>query len=208
MRERAAIVPIPALDSAGSALGVKPLRPELIQLLRCQQCGGALRTAASPDNPCAAIVCTRCRRQTPVIEGIPRFVDTPIGEQARRTQASFGYEWTHFNDWRESGMTNFADYFDGIDLRGLSGATVLDAGCGMGRHARQMAEHAKQVVAVDFSSAIDQARRNTAETSNVDCVQGDLLSLPLADEAFDFIYSLGVLHHLVETETALNGMVK
>src|SRR4051812_21482067 len=136
MRERAAIVPIPALDGAGSALGVKPLRPELIRLLRCQQCGGALRTAATPDNPCAAIMCTVCRRQTPVIEGIPRFVDTPVGEPARRTQASFGYEWTHFNDWRESGVTNFADYFDGIDLRALSGATVLDAGCGMGRHAR------------------------------------------------------------------------
>ncbi len=41
-------------------------------------------------------------------------------------------------------------------------ALVLDAGCGMGRHARQIAPHAGRLVAVDFSRAIDQACRNTA----------------------------------------------
>ena len=45
--------------------------------------------------------------------------------------------------------------------------------------------------------AIDQAARNTQEFANVDCVQADLLALPLPDESFDFVYSLGVLHHLV-----------
>jgi SAM-dependent methyltransferase len=199
-----AAIPQPAAD----ALSVKPLRSDLLRVLRCQICGAALRTDGVVDDPFDAIVCTGCRRHTPVVKGIPRFVETPAGEEARRTQASFGYEWTHFNDWRESGSTNFGDYFQGVDLGGLSGATVLDAGCGMGRHARLVAEHVKQVVAVDFSSAIEQARRNTAEMSNVDCVQADLLSLPLADEAFDFVYSLGVLHHLVETETALKGLVK
>jgi SAM-dependent methyltransferase len=61
---------------------------------------------------------------------------------------------------------------------------------------------------VDFSRAIDQAARNTADVSNVSCVQADLLALPLADRAFDFIYSLGVLHHIERTEAAIGGLVR
>ncbi len=132
----------------------------------------------------------------------------PLDDVARRTQASFGYEWTHFNEWRHSGETNFNDYFANLDLPSLRESVVLDAGCGMGRHARQVARFARQVVAVDFSRAIDQASRNVAGLGNVDCVQADLLALPLADDSFDYVYSLGVLHHLAETERALAGLVR
>jgi SAM-dependent methyltransferase len=41
----------------------------------------------------------------------------------------------------------------------------------------------------------------------VHCIQADLLALPLATEAFDFVYCLGVLHHLRDTERALAGLV-
>jgi SAM-dependent methyltransferase len=134
-------------------------------------------------------------------------VDSATDDTARRTQESFGYEWTHFSNWRHSGQTNFLDYFQGVDLTELKGRVVLDAGCGMGRHAREMARFAGQVVAIDFSHAIDQAARNTADLENVDCVQADLLSLPFADSTFDFVYSLGVLHHLEATEHAIANLV-
>jgi SAM-dependent methyltransferase len=129
-------------------------------------------------------------------------------DTARRTQASFGYEWTHFHEWRHSGQTNFDDYFQGVDLSDLRGRTALDAGCGMGRHAREVARFANRVVAVDFSRAIDQAARNTEELGNVDCIQADLLNLPFADASFDFVYSLGVLHHLEDTEGAIASLVR
>jgi SAM-dependent methyltransferase len=154
----------------------------------------------------ASLVCDGCGTSVPVVGGIPRFVVQPEDETARRTQASFGYEWTHFNDWKQSGETNFNDYFAGVDLQGLRGQAVLDAGCGMGRHARQVAPFAGRVVAVDFSRAIEQAARNVSDLPNVDCVQADLLALPVADGSFDFVYSLGVLHHLDETERALASL--
>ena len=133
--------------------------------------------------------------------------DDPVARLAARTQASFGYEWTHFHSWRDSGDINFRDYFETADLAALRGGRVLDAGCGMGRHARQMAAHARQVIAVDFSEAIRQAALNTREVGNVECVQADLLRLPFADETFDYVYSLGVLHHLGNTETAVRALV-
>jgi SAM-dependent methyltransferase len=114
----------------------------------------------------------------------------------------------HFKDWRHSGETNFNDYFQGLDLSSLTGAVVLDAGCGMGRHARYVARFAEHVIAVDFSRAIDQAARNTRDCTNVDCIQADLLALPLVDNSFDFVYSLGVLHHLTNTEAALGSLVR
>ena len=153
------------------------------------------------------LVCQTCGRRAPVIDGIPRFVDLSHDPVARQTQESFGYEWTHFNDWRPSGESNFHDYFEGVALESLAGRTVLDAGCGMGRHARQIAAYAEQVVAVDFSRAIDQASRNMRDLVNVDCLQADLLALPLAEGSFDFVYSIGVLHHIADTERALAGLV-
>jgi SAM-dependent methyltransferase len=175
---------------------------DLLALLRCLSCGGRL---SAVDDGC--IACARCGTRAPVVGGIPRFVDVPDDATARRTQESFGYEWTHFSDWRDSGPANFHDYFEGVDLRSLRGCAVLDAGCGMGRHARQIAPFAGRVVAIDFSRAIDQAARNVSDMPNVDCVQADLLALPLADDSFDFVYSLGVLHHLEETERALKSLV-
>ena len=200
------------------------MRPDLLAWLRCPACGGSfdnisfrgsVRLQADLVGPAEAgrsedgtLRCSNCGLDTPVRHGIPRFVDLPEDETARRTQASFGYEWTHFNDWRPSGETNFNDYFQALDLESLRTAVVLDGGCGMGRHARQIARFARRVVAIDFSRAIDQAAANTAEAGNVDCVQADLLALPLADGAFDFAYSLGVLHHLDRTEQALARLVR
>lgn len=180
---------------------------DLLQVLRCPSCHSTLASASHDDVAQDMLLCTHCGHRVPVVNGIARFVQIPHDDAARRTQASFGYEWTHFNEWRQSGETNFNDYFQGIDLASLAGCLVLDAGCGMGRHARQVAAFSRRVIAVDFSQAIDQAAQNTADCPNVDCIQADLLALPLSDDMFDFVYSLGVLHHLCETERALAGLV-
>src|SRR3954463_10505401 len=124
------------------------MRPELIELLSCPICG----TDFSGTSPAAdVLICRNCDHRAPIIDGIPRFVFVSEDETARRTQESFGYEWTHFNDWSQSAEASFKDYFAGFALESLGGKTVLDAGCGMGRHAREMAQYAGQVVALDFS---------------------------------------------------------
>lgn len=179
---------------------------DLLRLLVCPSCRSHFDQQATDGG--AALVCPACGHRVPIVNGIPRFIDTPADDTARRTQASFGYEWTHFGDWRSSGRVNFDDYFAGLDLASVRDATVLDAGCGMGRHARQIAPYVKRVVAVDFSQAIDQAARNVETEANVDCIQADLLGLPLADASFDFVYSLGVLHHLANTEGAIADLVR
>ena len=172
----------------------------LAELMQCPRCTGRLETYPVQIEDGAAI------GFPPVRRGIPTFVDDATDAVSRRTQSSFGYEWTHFSDWQPSGAANFADYFAEFDLASLAGATVLDAGCGMGRHARFVAPHAERVVAVDFSAAIDSAARNLESFLNVACVRADLRALPFSDRSFDFVYSLGVLHHLADPEAAIRTL--
>lgn len=193
----------------------RPTTPDalhtVIGLLRCPQCGSPLREhrgAHDRDGRGPGLACSGCARLFPIRDGIPRFIDVPSDPLARRTQASFGYEWTHFDDWKPSGSTNFQDYFDGVHLPALRGARVLDAGCGMGRHARQLAPHCAHIVAADFSRAVETAARNVSDLPNVTCIQADITRLPIADGAFDFVYSMGVLHHLADTEGTVQALAR
>jgi SAM-dependent methyltransferase len=80
---------------------------------------------------------------------------------------------------------------------------VIDAGCGAGRWAYQVGSRGPRVIAVDLGQSVEIAARNTASTGRVACVQGDLQALPIASDAADWAYSLGVLHHMEDPEGAL-----
>jgi SAM-dependent methyltransferase len=113
-----------------------------------------------------------------------------------RTLSSFGYEWTTFDDVREEDESFAAIYFKDVDLEGCAGLVGLDAGCGKGRFTRVLGRHLKTVVALDGSEAVLAAVENLKGFDNVCVVRSDL-RLPLfAEKSFDFIMSLGVLHHL------------
>ena len=180
------------------------LHPALVSLLRCPACGGGFSPPVS-DDP-SRLSCGDCGRDVPVVDGIPRFETVAADPLARSTQDSFGYEWTEFGDWRPSGAMSFQQYFGDLDPESLRSWVVLDAGCGMGRHARQVGDHAGFVVAMDFSRAIDQAAKNVAGMENVACVQANVFTPPFADASFDFVYSLGVLHHVDETALAVKRL--
>jgi ubiquinone/menaquinone biosynthesis C-methylase UbiE len=52
------------------------------------------------------------------------------------------------------------------------------------------------------------ARENTKDSGRVQVVQADLHQLPFAYESFDFIYSIGVLHHLPDPEAAFQSLLR
>jgi SAM-dependent methyltransferase/uncharacterized membrane protein YbhN (UPF0104 family) len=76
-------------------------------------------------------------------------------------------------------------------------AVVLDLGCGLGRHAEEMIRRGYRVTGVDISERL--LRR--AAQAGVPVASGDVLRLPFADETFDVVYTIGVLHHLPDRES-------
>jgi len=79
----------------------------------------------------------------------------------------------------------------------VSGATVLDAGCGTGYGTQTLAmSGARRVVGVDISEeAIAYSRR---EFSDEDCefVLGDLEQLPFEEDSFDVVVCFEVIEHV------------
>lgn len=80
-------------------------------------------------------------------------------------------------------------------LGDLTGALVLEAGCGAGRFTGLIAEAGADVVTFDYSSAIDVNRANNGDFPNVVFLQADIFDMPFRDGAFDRIFCHGVLQH-------------
>jgi len=182
---------------------------ELHELLACPSCGDRLVMDAEQAG---------CGRHSfPIESGIPRLLPRDLMQVRAgiadtslraRTYASFGFEWQRFSSHLRSYRDNFEWYREPLGDASLAGRTVLDAGCGMGRHTHHFLGAGARVVAVDASAAIDVAARNNPSASAALFVQGDILSLPVRPQSFDVVCCLGVLHHLEQTAEALGQLVK
>jgi SAM-dependent methyltransferase len=126
----------------------------------------------------------------------------------RDTARSFGYEWQAFSEMLPDYESNFRWYFERFPIDSFAGKRILDAGCGTGRHTFHMAQSgAGEVVAMDFSQAIEVAARNNRDNPNTHFVQADIYHPPFAPGTFDFVYSLGVLHHLPDPEKGFRTLL-
>jgi SAM-dependent methyltransferase len=143
----------------------------------------------------------------------PRVATLPNIDPA--TVRGFGQEWSRFDQsglgYKEEArrVRVFDDYFrlfPWADLPG--GAEGFDAGCGSGRWAKLVAPRVGRLHCVDASpDALAVASRNLAGHPNCALHVGSVEAIPVPDCSQDFGYSLGVLHHIPDTEGALAGCV-
>ena len=183
---------------------VVDLLGESARRLRCPACAGAL--ASQPGD---TLRCTDCAQLYPIVDGTPRMLTGGVrsAEEAavtQRTADSFAYEWERFGVMRDEWAKNFGDYMRPHTPQSLAGKSVLDIGAGSGRHSFHAAQAGAQVVAADLGASIDVARRNLP--ASVLTVQADAEALPFEPESFDLVMSIGVLHHLPDTERALRSI--
>lgn len=69
----------------------------------------------------------------------------------------------------------------------LSGKIVLDAGCGNGYRAAQMAKNAEKVVGVDFTDELIKYAKEKFTAPNLEFRVGDIRNLDLPDGEFDTV---------------------
>ena len=126
----------------------------------------------------------------------------------REVVAGFGDEWSRFD---QSALTDdelrqmFDNYFNIFPWDALPPDAVgFDLGCGSGRWAKLVAPRVGKLYLFDPSpDALDVAKRNLRGADNCEFEVAGADNIPLEDESCDFGYSLGVLHHIPDTEAAL-----
>jgi len=123
-----------------------------------------------------------------------------------KTRESFGYQWTTFSEMVCDFRENFWNYLYPATPDSFKGRLGLDVGCGFGRHIYHAASCGAEMVGMDLSRAIDATYQNTKQFPNVHLVQADIYALPFAAGTFDFVYSIGVLHHLPDPERGVKAI--
>ena len=177
------------------------MNPELLSLLVCPACrSGDLEIAGEPPR---SVVCHRCNTTVPVVDGIAR-----MAREFDAYAASFGRQWNRYDVVRPDEDEATFLVKTGVAPGDMAGRLVLDAGCGGGRYARLVGSHGAKVIGVDLSAAVVKAAQLCSGLQNVAIVQADLLDLPVADAAFDLVYSIGVLHHTPSPRRAFGEIAR
>ncbi|MEZ5503153.1 MAG: class I SAM-dependent methyltransferase [Halioglobus sp.] len=71
-----------------------------------------------------------------------------------------------------------------------------------------MAPRVGRLYCIDPGPALEIAKRNLAGIENVEFHRASVDSMPMADGSMDFGYSLGVIHHVPDPQSALNDCVR
>lgn len=168
-----------------------------------------LRSLVSPesglpleyDETRRVLRCPESGREWAVVDGIPRFVASAHLE-------SFGRQWNRYEVAHDDEDRATFQAKTGVRLEELVGLKVLDAGCGGGRYCKVAGEAGATVIGADHTNAVDRAATLCGHLPNVSFVQADLKRLPFEPEGFDFVFSIGVMHHDADTRAVFDSVAR
>lgn len=83
----------------------------------------------------------------------------------------------------------------------------LDLGCGLGTQCLAMSQLGYSIIGLDYSHNLAQQ----AHIQGVKVVNGDALTLPFRESSFEYVFTIGALHHLqgvADQETAYREIVR
>ena len=188
------------------------MKEQLLELLACPECAGAIRLAETSEREDDEIMegrlsCENCKVSYPILRGIPRFAElNEVEKDKAETAKSFGWQWQEFTQEDSGYKEQFLGWIQPVRQEFFEGKVVLEGGCGKGRHTVLAQEWgAKEVVGIDLSAAVETAFEATRELPNAHIVQADIFNLPFK-RSFDYAFSVGVLHHTPDPKKAFGSL--
>jgi len=191
------------------------MNPQLLQLLRCPQCGAPL--LESPLGGGESLACTSCPAAYPLVDGLPNLLAD--AGHPDRTARAFATQWTLHNqgafekdtiygETADEELQLFLERFGLADAGHLAGQRILDIGCGSGRLTRNLARACPEALVVggERSGAVHVAHARCRELQNALVAQLDLHAPPFAAETFDLIYADGVIPAIPEPHSGLRSL--
>jgi len=188
------------------------MKEEILEFLRCPRTNQELELSESKvvdgDIESGILQTEDGKNSYPIIDFIPRFVDKS------NYADNFGKQWNKFRLTQldgYSGTTISSDRFwkaTGLSKQDCANKIFLDAGYGAGRFAEVVLRAGGTVIALDYSSSVEATRNNLKDYKNFHVVQADIYAIPLKENCFDIVYSLGVLQHTPNVELAFKSLPK
>jgi SAM-dependent methyltransferase len=127
----------------------------------------------------------------------------------------FGKEWAKFNysDGRADGALDdqFAAYTEPIDLSIFDGlkSSAADFGAGSGRWTERLKPYFKKIYALEPSiEAVQVLKSKFKNDEQIQILNQSVEKNSIPDNSLDFAMSLGVLHHIPDTQLALQDVRK
>lgn len=199
------------------------MKEKIIKYLACPKCYKDLNLQNHKSTDSyghlidGELLCSGCQATYPIINGVPHFKLHLNNSNIDLNRKNFASEWNYFTaDMDERNETLAKKELESCfhplaTFEDLNDKIVLDAGCGGGRfiYIASKESKAKEIIGLDLSGAVSTAFKNTKHLDNVTIIQGDLTNPPFKkDKVFDFIYSIGVLHHTPDPALTFNSLVK
>jgi ubiquinone/menaquinone biosynthesis C-methylase UbiE len=139
-------------------------------------------------------------------------MNTALHQVIQRVHFAHGQAYDRHAAWVFGGM--YRRVAADVEAAAPTGGIVLDAGCGSGRLAVQVARRRPdlRVHGVDLERGMVEVATRRAERENltdrVEFTVADLVDLPLADGSVDLIVSTASLHHWTDVGAVIASLAR
>lgn len=138
-----------------------------------------------------------------------------IGNHYGQTIKHFDDQWDNFGHLKRSygrDISASLDYLlrnhtpSGSNIDFFKDKVILDAGCGHGKYLQALSQLRCEVIGLEITDAVDYINGEIINTSNAHVVQASVMTPPFQTQSFDFVFSLGVVHHTPNTKVSFDAL--
>lgn len=191
---------------------------DLLRYLWCPKCKGNLERNFK-CNSIESLVCEnpKCKHRYVVESNIVDFVRDY--RNVTMTDLSYGRQWAdylegkteeketvygvHADDWREY-------FFRAMQIcpSELDSKSLLDAGCGSGKVARNLQGLGAKIISFDIHTGLCALAQSHKGCNESRFFRADVFHLPFRNGCFDLVWSSGMIHRTPEPERAFANLAR